>query len=102
MAEETLLETLKIVEMEDCVYSATAKRLIGHFNEMINSFDAQKFWDSLNVREEKSKTQTAQVILQEKEEQNACQVRIGALDANIQKLTRKRQGEELPSTPPNK
>ena len=48
-AEETLFETLKIVEMEDCEYSATAKRLVGHFNEMINSFDTQKFWDNLNV-----------------------------------------------------
>ena len=67
MAEEILLETLKIVEFEDCMYSATAKRLIGHFNEMINSFNVQKFWNSLNVREEKAKTQTAQVILQEKE-----------------------------------
>jgi len=67
MAEKILLETLKIVELEDCMYSATTKRLIGHFNEMINSFNVQKFWNSLNVREEKAKTQTAQVILQEKE-----------------------------------
>ncbi|CAI2190589.1 19708_t:CDS:2, partial [Funneliformis geosporum] len=29
----------------------------------------------LNIREEKAKTQTAQVVLQEKEEQNACQTR---------------------------
>ncbi|CAB4425718.1 unnamed protein product [Rhizophagus irregularis] len=51
--EETLFETLKIIEMEDYEYFATAKRL----------------------------------------EQNACQVRIDALDTNIQKLTRKRPNE---------
>ena len=58
--------------MEYCVYFATAKRLISYFNKMINSFDAQKFWDSLNIREEKSKTQTVQVILQEKEVSYLC------------------------------
>ncbi|CAG8726646.1 17601_t:CDS:2, partial [Funneliformis caledonium] len=102
MAEETLLETLKIIELEDGEYSVTAKKLLGNFREIINSLSVQNFWNSLNVREEKAKTRTAQVILQEKEEQNACQVRIGVLDENIQTLARKRQGEKLPSTPPNK
>ncbi|CAI2190926.1 6648_t:CDS:2 [Funneliformis geosporum] len=64
------------------------------------SFNVQLFWKNLNVREEKVNTQTAQVILQEKEEQNACQVRSNMLDENIQVLSKKRRKGY--STPPHK
>ncbi|CAH1769605.1 15656_t:CDS:2, partial [Entrophospora sp. SA101] len=58
--------------------------------------------------QEKNSTKTAQVILQEKEEQNACQIRTNLLDERIQVLARKRDNsnlndfEEGSSTPPNK
>ncbi|CAJ0923665.1 4926_t:CDS:10 [Entrophospora sp. SA101] len=58
--------------------------------------------------QEKNSTKTAQVILQEKEEQNACQIRTNLLDERIQVLAKKRHNsnlndfEEGLSTPPNK
>ncbi|CAG8550181.1 10810_t:CDS:10, partial [Scutellospora calospora] len=57
--------------------------------EIINSKDDihNQFWSSLRIREEKTTTNTVQIILQKKEEQNACQIRTNLLEENIKLLT---------------
>ncbi|CAG8639151.1 7142_t:CDS:2, partial [Ambispora gerdemannii] len=89
-AEKTLFKTLKIVISKDDIHAITAKRLINNFDKFISTFSVQQYWNSLNVRIEKTITSTAQIILQEKEEQNACQIRCNMLEKNIKSLTRKR------------
>ncbi|CAJ0889043.1 5338_t:CDS:10 [Entrophospora sp. SA101] len=107
-AEEALFNALRSIESENGQGAIIAQRLLAHFNDIVNSPIVLRFWDSVRVREEKNSTQTAQVILQEKEEQNACQIRTNLLDERIQVLARKRDNsnlndfEEGSSTPPNK
>ncbi|GET53897.1 hypothetical protein GLOIN_2v1572077 [Rhizophagus irregularis DAOM 181602=DAOM 197198] len=90
-AEKALFKSLKIIESKGGIHAVTAKRLLCNFDNFINTLSAQQYWSSLNVRAEKIATNTAQIILQEKEEQNACQIRSNMLDQNIQLLERKRK-----------
>ncbi|CAG8676842.1 3726_t:CDS:2 [Cetraspora pellucida] len=80
--------------------------ILANFSEIVNSAATQRFWNGLRIREEKVNTQTAQIILQEKEEQNACQIRSNMLNEHIQVLERKRRNtddyEEGLSTLPTK
>ncbi|CAJ0913128.1 15540_t:CDS:1, partial [Entrophospora sp. SA101] len=66
-AEEALFNALRSIESENGQGAIIAQRLLAHFNDIVNSPIVLRFWDSVRVREEKNSTQTAQVILQEKE-----------------------------------
>uniref|UniRef100_U9SPM4 Uncharacterized protein n=1 Tax=Rhizophagus irregularis (strain DAOM 181602 / DAOM 197198 / MUCL 43194) TaxID=747089 RepID=U9SPM4_RHIID len=66
-AEKALFKSLKIIESKGGIHAVTAKRLLCNFDNFINTLSAQQYWSSLNVRAEKIATNTAQIILQEKE-----------------------------------
>ncbi|CAG8690844.1 3788_t:CDS:2, partial [Ambispora leptoticha] len=105
-AEEALFNALEAIVSENGEQAVKAQRLLTNFGEIVNSIKALRFWNGLRIREEKANTQIAQIILQEKEEQNACQIRSNMLNEHIQVLERKRRNadgyEEGLSTPPTK
>ncbi|CAG8535235.1 18471_t:CDS:2 [Gigaspora margarita] len=90
-AEKALFRALEIINSKNDIHAVIAKRLLCNFDNFIGSFSVEQFWSSVRVREEKTTTNTAQIILQEKEEQNACQIRTNMLEENIKLLTAKRR-----------
>ncbi|RHZ90270.1 hypothetical protein Glove_1g45 [Diversispora epigaea] len=96
-AEKVLFGALEIIESKGGIHVVTAKRLLRNFDNFIGSFNVQQYWSGLKVREEKTATNTAQIILQEKEEQNACQIRSNILEENIQLLRKRSASQEVDS-----
>ncbi|CAG8575716.1 5230_t:CDS:2, partial [Scutellospora calospora] len=90
-AEKALFKALEIINSKNDIHAVIAKRLLYNFDNFISSSNVEQFWSSLRIREEKTTTNTAQIILQEKEEQNACQIRTNMLEENIKLLTAKRK-----------
>ncbi|CAG8735677.1 4534_t:CDS:1, partial [Ambispora leptoticha] len=66
-AEEVLFNALEAIVSENGEQAVTAQKLLANFSEVVNSATALRFWNGLRIREEKVNTQTAQIILQEKE-----------------------------------
>ncbi|CAG8699617.1 11942_t:CDS:10, partial [Acaulospora morrowiae] len=89
-AEKALFETLGIIKSKDGAHSVKAARLLHNFDNFINSFAVQQYWNDLKVIAEKTVTNTAQIILQEKEEQNACQIRTNVLEKKTNLLTKRK------------
>ena len=65
-AKECLREALKILASKNDEYSQKAKNLLGRFDNCTNSYSVEQFWNGLKIREERDKSRTDQLLLEEK------------------------------------
>ena len=65
-AKECLREALKILASKDDECLRKAKNLLGNFDIYTNSYSVENFWNGLKIREERGKTHTVQLLLEEK------------------------------------
>ncbi|CAI2194175.1 14408_t:CDS:2 [Funneliformis geosporum] len=77
-ARDSLREALKVLASEEDEYSQKAISLLDVFDEQMNSCAVEKYWNGLKVQNERDKTRTEQLVLEEKKEQHSC-----LIDSNV-------------------
>ncbi|RIA80486.1 hypothetical protein C1645_792432 [Glomus cerebriforme] len=77
-ARDSLQKALKTIASNDDEYSWKAKSLLDTFDEHMDSYTVELYWDGLKVQNERDKTLTDQLLLKEKKEQHLC-----LIDSNV-------------------
>ncbi|CAG8445034.1 10882_t:CDS:10 [Acaulospora morrowiae] len=79
-AEEVCYEALKIIASSNGEQAEKARTFLETFNEQIDSRAVQGFWENVHLRNEKSKTRDAQLLLNEKKKQLSIQIKLNVIE----------------------